>query len=103
MVTYVSTKYVPIWYRRGTALLPKMWIGTRGGGLIRYDRNLDAFIQYAHENNNPKSLSINQIECIFESDQHMLCIDTSNGLNKYNRETDNSTKYYPDEKNHNLK
>ena len=75
----------------------ELWIGTRHGGLCRYDHNRDTFIHYSYEKDNPNSLCDNLIVSIFETDQHVLWIGCANGLNKYNRETDNFTRYYPEE------
>jgi signal transduction histidine kinase/ligand-binding sensor domain-containing protein/DNA-binding response OmpR family regulator len=77
--------------------LGELWIGTQGGGLCRYDRNRDTFIRYSYEKANPNSICGNQIVSIFETDQHVLWIGSGNGLNKYNRESDDFTRYYPDE------
>ena len=75
----------------------ELWIGTQGGGLCKYDRARDVFIRYSYEKGNPNSLCGNQIESIFETDQHVLWIGCGNGLNKYNRESDDFIRYYPDE------
>jgi signal transduction histidine kinase/ligand-binding sensor domain-containing protein/DNA-binding response OmpR family regulator len=78
--------------------LGNLWVGTGSDGLYRYDRNRDTFIRYGYEKDNPNSLCGNQIEKIFETDQHVLWIGCGNGLNKYSRESDNFTRYYPDDK-----
>ena len=78
--------------------LENLWVGTLSGGLYRYDREHDIFIEYKPEKDNPNSLSGSAIVKIFETDQNILWIGCSNGLNKYNPETDNFTRYYPEKK-----
>jgi len=74
-----------------------LWIGTWGGGLCRYDRERDRFIRYTKNKDDPSSLCGNGINRIFESDKNILWIATNFGLNRYNPESDNFSRYYPDE------
>jgi ligand-binding sensor domain-containing protein len=80
--------------------LGELWIGTRNGGVCRYDRNQDTFIRYLPEKDNPNSLPSDVITVIYESeekDQYTLWIGGAKGIEKYNRETDDFTRYLPDE------
>jgi len=80
--------------------LGELWIGTIGGGLCRYDRYNDAFVRYQYSGDNPNSICTNAVVCIFESendDRYTLWIGGNNGLNKYNRKSDDFTRYYPEE------
>ena len=86
--------------------LGELWIGTQHGGLCRYDPDSDSFIRYVYDKENPNSLCSDQIVSIFESEeknQNVLWIGCSDGMNKYNNETDNYSRYYPDENKENLK
>ncbi|MEE9574419.1 MAG: two-component regulator propeller domain-containing protein, partial [Candidatus Neomarinimicrobiota bacterium] len=47
-----------------------LWIGTRRGGLCRYDPDKDSFIRYVYDKENPNSLCSDQIVSIFESEKN---------------------------------
>jgi len=65
-----------------------LWIGTYGGGLLKYDRDCDCFQQFIHNQKNPESLSFNEIKTIFETkDKHFYIGTDGGGLNLMNRET----------------
>jgi ligand-binding sensor domain-containing protein len=54
-----------------------LWIGTRGGGITRYD-GLNFKTYTTHD-----GLSSNYISCILEDSSHLICIGTNNGLSLY--------------------
>jgi len=58
-----------------------LWVGTRLGGLNRYDRRRDCFVHYTAESRPPYRLSANRIECIFEDSHGNLWVGTNRGLN----------------------
>ncbi len=59
-----------------------LWIGT-GVGLNLYNRKKDNFTTFQYEQNNPHSLSSNQVQsCVFEDSKGNLWIGTWDGLNK---------------------
>ena len=61
-----------------------IWIGTRGGGLDRYDKNTDRFTSYQHDPNDPNSISSDTVTCIYEDSDNNLWIATwGGGLNLY--------------------
>lgn len=64
------------------------WIGTRGGGVNRFDKKTERFFAYK---NNPKdslSLSNNYIHCLFEDSDGTIWVGTNGGgLNKFDRKT----------------
>ncbi len=63
-----------------------LWIGTDGGGLNRFDKKNESFINYQYQKNNPNSLSDNFISSIIEDKDGFLWIGTfSGGLNKFNK------------------
>jgi len=64
----------------------ELWIGTNGGGLDRFDRDLERFIHYRHDPRNPSSISDNLINCIVEDRSGRLWIGTNRGVNEMVRE-----------------
>ncbi len=53
-----------------------LWIGTNGGGLIYYDRQLNRYQQYLHNSSNTNSLSNNVVVSLFIDHQQKLWIGT---------------------------
>jgi signal transduction histidine kinase/ligand-binding sensor domain-containing protein/CheY-like chemotaxis protein len=84
-----------------TALLEdqtgKLWIGTNGGGLNRYDRDLEQFIRYPFDSAGSDDTGYNIVQAIHEDSEGKLWIGTfSGGLNKLDRETKTFTQYLND-------
>jgi len=74
-----------------------LWIGTKGGGLNRFDRQKDQFIPYRHSPNNPKSLSHDEVYEIFEDRSGILWIGTNGGgLCIFDRENEEFITYQHD-------
>ncbi|MDA3894246.1 MAG: triple tyrosine motif-containing protein [Salinivirgaceae bacterium] len=70
-----------------------MWFGTHNG-LNRYDGS--TIKTYQHDLSNHSSISGNKILCINEDNSGNLWIGTSgNGLNKFNKQTEQFTSYKP--------
>jgi signal transduction histidine kinase/ligand-binding sensor domain-containing protein/DNA-binding response OmpR family regulator len=64
-----------------------LWLGTKEGGLNKYDSENDRFIRYLNDPDNPHSLSDNSVRAIYEDKNGVLWIGTSNGgLNKFDRQ-----------------
>jgi ligand-binding sensor domain-containing protein len=59
-----------------------IWVGTRGGGLDRYDRNLDQFIHYRNDPQDSASLSNDDVTAIYQDQDGELWIGTSGGLDR---------------------
>ncbi|MFC2083752.1 two-component regulator propeller domain-containing protein [Bacteroidota bacterium] len=84
-----------------------LWIGTMGGGLNKFDRKTSEFNHYINDPNNPRSLSTNRISEIYEDKSGILWVGTDDyriagaGLNKYERTTDDFTRYSHDPNNTN--
>lgn len=70
-----------------------IWIGTRGGGLNRFDRQSDGFVRYRSDGANTSSLSNDDVRAIFEDAKGNLWIGTRSGLNLYNAQTDDFTRF----------
>jgi len=73
-----------------------LWVGTNGGGLNRFDRDLDAFTRFVSESDDSKGLSSNFVNAIYEDSNGNLWIGTGAGLNRFNRETNDFTHYLND-------
>lgn len=75
-----------------------LWLGTRGDGILLYDKNEDAFIkQYQHNSNDKSSIGNNSIYTFYKDSKEHLWIGTENGgLNLYNPEKDNFIRYVHD-------
>ncbi len=70
----------------------RLWIGTAGGGLNRYDRDKNRFVRYTHDpvtyyqEKNPRSLSNNSIRCIAEDREGALWLGTDgSGFGRFQR------------------
>lgn len=64
-----------------------LWLGTYNKGLIKTDPNGSGFKQYTYDNKNPHSLPDNDVRCIFEGKNNILWIGTSNGLAKFDQQS----------------
>ena len=60
-----------------------LWIGTWGGGLSLYDRDLDQFISFTHNPAEQGSIGHNDIWDIFEDSVGNLWIATQRGLDRF--------------------
>ncbi len=91
--TSLSSNFVYVIYedRQGD-----MWIGTDGGGLNRFDRNLEQFIHYQYRSDDETSISDNSVPSIFEDHTGTLWIGTKHGLNRYDRAGDCFFRYFHD-------
>jgi signal transduction histidine kinase/ligand-binding sensor domain-containing protein len=65
-----------------------LWIATTNNGLFEYHADTDSLIIHSKNENNPQSISGNQVRAIHEDQKGRLWIGTkSDGLNLYERET----------------
>ncbi len=70
-----------------------LWIGTKGGGLNKYDRENDQFISYRHIPDDTTSLSHNEVKCIFKDSKGRIWLGTEGGgLNKFDKESGKFTR-----------
>jgi signal transduction histidine kinase/streptogramin lyase len=69
-----------------------LWIGTRAGGLNKFDRKNEQFVRYIRDFDDPFSLNNPAILSIYQDRAGNLWFGTySGGLNKFNRETEQFT------------
>ncbi len=77
-----------------------LWLATTQEGLIRFDPGTKEMKQYAHDPGNPKSLSNNNVWCIYQGTgdtSGTLWIGTSLGLNKFDSRTGTCERYLAQE------
>ncbi|MEN8802012.1 MAG: two-component regulator propeller domain-containing protein [Thiogranum sp.] len=75
-----------------------LWVGTDGGGLNRYDRELDAFTRFQHVPDDPHSLSNNRVRVIYQDRQGYYWIGTDGGgLNRFDASNGRFTRYRHDD------
>jgi DNA-binding NtrC family response regulator/ligand-binding sensor domain-containing protein len=78
----------------------ELWIGTKGSGLCRLDRERKTFAYYRHDPENPKSLSNNNVWAIQADKNGDLWIGTfGGGVNRLDRKTGAFIRYQHDPKN----
>ena len=73
----------------------RLWVGTIGGGVNRYDPLLDEFAVYTAEQGNTNALSSNQINKIYEDSKGNLLVGTEDGLSIYNEDSDQFSPWVP--------
>jgi len=71
----------------------KIWIGTQGGGLDRFDQTTRRFSNYLADGKKIASISSNTIHDIFLDSHKDVWVCTQDGLNKYVRNTDSFLTY----------
>lgn len=69
-----------------------LWVGTDGGGLYKYNRNMDLFIKFGNDKNGKQVLNSEYINCIYEDDKN-LWVGTDIGLNKIEKENGQVKQY----------
>ncbi len=71
-----------------------LWIGTAGGGLNKFDRELEIFTWYTHNPEDSSSLGDNFVFFIQEDSQNNLWVATvSGGVDRLNRDTGKFKRY----------
>ncbi len=74
------------------------WIGTFGGGLVRFDKNNERFIAYKNIPGDETSISDNRVMSIYEDKKTNLWVGTyGGGLHKFDKNTEKFVRY--DQKN----
>ncbi|WP_068825754.1 hybrid sensor histidine kinase/response regulator transcription factor [Wenyingzhuangia fucanilytica] len=58
-----------------------LWLGTTGNGLNYFNKTLETFTHFTHEEGNSKSLSSNHITALYLDKNNMLWIGTNDGIN----------------------
>jgi len=71
------------------------WFGGIHRGLTKYDPVRQKFYRFLHEEDDKKSLSNNYVSSIFCDRHNDIWVGTSDGLNKWNRQSGNFTVFRP--------
>jgi signal transduction histidine kinase/CheY-like chemotaxis protein/ligand-binding sensor domain-containing protein len=64
-----------------------IWIGTRTGGISKYDRAQDSFTNFIHNESDASSISNNNINVIYTDLKSNIWIGTESGLNLLDKKT----------------
>jgi ligand-binding sensor domain-containing protein len=72
-----------------------IWAATRIGGLSKYNRTYDWFINYKHDEKNNTSISNNNISYVYTDSKNNLWVGTDNGLNLYDKKTNSFKRLLP--------
>ena len=71
-----------------------LWIGTRGGGLNKFDKKTGRFTSYKHDSKNPQSISQDVVICIYDDQKGNLWLGTnSGGLNRFDLTDESFTSF----------
>ncbi|MBC7417970.1 MAG: hypothetical protein H7325_07425, partial [Pedobacter sp.] len=71
-----------------------LWIGTRLGGLSKYSRSTNTFLNFRHDEKLPNSISNNNIKCVYRDKKGNIWIGTENGLNLLDAKSGNFKRFY---------
>ena len=82
----------------------RIWVGTHGGGLLRFDPATDEITTFLNDPQNPRSLSNNLVYSIHEESEErdragILWVGTDHGLNRFDPATGQFTRYLNDPQN----
>ena len=61
--------------------LGNLWVGTRNGGLNRFDRATETFVYHQHDPDDPFSLSDDRVWALYEDSTGTLWVGTLGGIN----------------------
>ncbi|MFZ5426386.1 MAG: two-component regulator propeller domain-containing protein [Thermodesulfobacteriota bacterium] len=64
-----------------------LWVGTRSGGLSRYDSSTDSFVNYTHSPSSPSSIPSNEVLAIHQDSRGVMRIGTAGGLADFDPKT----------------
>lgn len=74
-----------------------LWVGTLGGGVARYDRDADRFVEYRHDPADPASLSSDYVLALHADSDGALWAGGYEGLDRYDPATGGFVHYGVDE------
>ncbi|MDO1446508.1 two-component regulator propeller domain-containing protein [Rhodocytophaga aerolata] len=86
----VAKSNIGVMYETNDAML---WIGTWGAGLSRYDRVKNQFTHFRPQANTPGSIADKRVWGLCEDLDGNLWVATSNGLDRFNRQTSSFTHF----------
>ncbi|MCJ8268264.1 MAG: ATP-binding protein [Psychrosphaera sp.] len=74
----------------------EIWIGTNGGGLTHYLSAEQRFVNFNHDPADQTTLRHNRVWSIAQSEDRLLWLATSEGLNKFDKQTHKFERFYHD-------
>ncbi|NQZ11059.1 MAG: hypothetical protein HRT35_28235, partial [Algicola sp.] len=74
----------------------EIWIGTNGGGLTHYLSAEQRFVNFNHDKTDHTTISHNRVWSIAQSEDRFLWLATSEGLNKFDKQTHQFERFYHD-------
>lgn len=78
----------------------RLWIGTYGHGLVRFDRETKSIDRYRHSPDDTSTLSGDRVSSVFEDSDGRLWVGTTAGLNLVNRTSGSVVRYMADAEDH---
>ena len=78
-----------------------LWVGTEDDGVRVLDRSTGHFTSYAHDPNDPASLSIDPVSHIFQDRAGAIWLSAPGGLNRFDSRTHTFVRYLHDPQNPN--
>ncbi len=78
LVTSIAATYSMLESRNGT-----MWMGTEGGGLLRYDRERKRLVRYTNHPEDIESLGANSVISLFEDSEGQIWVDLHESMPYY--------------------
>jgi two-component system sensor histidine kinase ChiS len=75
----------------------KLWAGTRQGGANRYDALTGKFTRFLHDDDQPDSLSHNNVHAIYKDAQDRLWLGTGTALDEYDAGANAFKHHFPPE------
>lgn len=76
----------------------RLWVGTFGGGLNRFNSKTNRFTTFMSEYGNAESLSDNRVYCLFTDASGVLWIGTNQGLDRMDSGRERFAHYHPGRK-----
>ncbi|MFO7890066.1 MAG: two-component regulator propeller domain-containing protein [bacterium] len=71
-----------------------LWIGTYGGGLNKFDTEIEKFFNYRNDPRNNNTISNNFIKALCKDEEGFIWIGTEQGLNRFNPRTEKFITFY---------
>ena len=71
-----------------------LWIGTYGGGLNKFDAEIDKFFSYRNDPGNNNTISNNFIKTLCKDEEGFIWIGTEHGLNRFDPGTEKFITFY---------
>ncbi|MCU0424498.1 MAG: hypothetical protein MUF71_02610 [Candidatus Kapabacteria bacterium] len=70
-----------------------LWIGTRDGGLNKFDRKNGTFTAFKHNPQDNNSLASNHVKTLFQDSKGIIWVGTENGINRFNPQSGINTTF----------